>query len=156
MPRRRGVPKRKILPDAVYNSDLASRFINKLMMRGKKCVSEKIFYQAMGIIEKKTEEDSRKILKKALDNVKPIVETKSRRVGGSTYQVPIEVSTRCRVSLGIRWIVNYARERGAGRADVVHMAERHEARVLCQIPLHMSHCSRGSIQEAQEICQVRS
>lgn len=112
MPRRRGVPKRKILPDAVYNSDLASRFINKLMMRGKKCVSEKIFYQAMGIIEKKTEEDSMKILKKALDNVKPIVETKSRRVGGSTYQVPIEVSTRRRVSLGIRWIVNYARERG--------------------------------------------
>lgn len=112
MPRRRGIPKRKILPDAVYNSDLASRFINKLMMRGKKCVSEKIFYQAMGIIEKKTEEDSMKILKKALDNVKPIVETKSRRVGGSTYQVPIEVSTRRRVSLGIRWIVNYARERG--------------------------------------------
>lgn len=112
MPRRRGVPKRKILPDAVYNSDLASRFINKLMMRGKKCVSEKIFYQAMGIIEKKTEEDSMKILKKALDNVKPIVETKSRRVGGSTYQVPIEVSTHRRVSLGIRWIVNYARERG--------------------------------------------
>ena len=112
MPRRRGVPKRKILPDAVYNSDLAGRFINKLMMRGKKCVSEKIFYQAMGIIEKKTEEDSMKILKKALDNVKPIVETKSRRVGGSTYQVPIEVSTRRRVSLGIRWIVNYARERG--------------------------------------------
>ena len=112
MPRRRGIPKRKILPDAVYNSDLASRFINKLMMRGKKCVSEKIFYQAMGIIEKKTEEDSMKILKKALDNVKPIVETKSRRVGGSTYQVPIEVSTRRRVSLGIRWIVDYARERG--------------------------------------------
>ena len=112
MPRRRGIPKRKILPDAVYNSDLASRFINKLMMRGKKCVSEKIFYQAMGIIEKKTEEDSMKILKKALDNVKPIVETKSRRVGGSTYQVPIEVSTHRRVSLGIRWIVNYARERG--------------------------------------------
>ena len=82
------------------------------MMRGKKCVSEKIFYQAMGIIEKKTEEDSMKILKKALDNVKPIVETKSRRVGGATYQVPIEVSTRRRVSLGIRWIVNYARERG--------------------------------------------
>lgn len=112
MPRRRGVPKRKIPPDAVYNSDLAGRFINKLMMRGKKCVSEKIFYQAMGIIEKKTEEDSMKILKKALDNVKPIVETKSRRVGGATYQVPIEVSTRRRVSLGIRWIVNYARERG--------------------------------------------
>jgi small subunit ribosomal protein S7 len=112
MPRRREVPKRKIRPDAVYNSELASRFINKLMVRGKKCVSEKIFYQAMKTIEEKTGEDSMKLLKKALDNVKPMLETKSRRVGGSTYQVPIEVSTRRRVSLGIRWIVNYSRERG--------------------------------------------
>tara|TARA_B100000315_G_C14242908_1_gene436154 strand:+ start:112 stop:582 length:471 start_codon:yes stop_codon:yes gene_type:complete len=112
MPRRREVPKRKILPDAVYNSDLARRFINKLMERGKKGVSEKIFYQAMAMIEEKTGEDPMKILKKALDNVKPILETKSRRVGGSTYQVPIEVGTRRKISLGIRWIVNYARERG--------------------------------------------
>ncbi|MEE2839012.1 MAG: 30S ribosomal protein S7 [Acidobacteriota bacterium] len=112
MPRRREVPKRKIRPDAVYDSELASRFINKMMKRGEKSVSERIFYQAMGMIEEKTGEDSMKILKKALDNVKPMLETKSRRVGGSTYQVPIEVSTRRRVSLGIRWIVNYARERG--------------------------------------------
>ena len=112
MPRRREVPKRKIRPDAVYDSELAGRFINKMMKRGKKSVSERIFYQAMGMIEEKTGEDSMKILKKALDNVKPMLETKSRRVGGSTYQVPIEVSTRRRVSLGIRWIVNYARERG--------------------------------------------
>jgi small subunit ribosomal protein S7 len=112
MPRRREVPKRKIRPDAVYDSELASRFINKLMGRGKKSVSEKIFYQAMGMIEEKTGEDSMKILKKALDNVKPMLETKSRRVGGSTYQVPIEVSTRRKASLGIRWIVSYARERG--------------------------------------------
>ncbi len=112
MPRRREVPKRKIRPDAVYDSELASRFINKIMKRGKKSVSERIFYQAMGMIEEKTGEDSMKILKKALDNVKPMLETKSRRVGGSTYQVPIEVSTRRRTSLGIRWIVNYARDRG--------------------------------------------
>jgi len=112
MPRRREVPKRKISPDAVYDSDLASRFINKKMERGKKSVSEKIFYEAMGMVEEKTGEDSMKILKKALDNVKPMLETKSRRVGGSTYQVPIEVSTRRRASLGIRWIVNYARQRG--------------------------------------------
>ncbi len=112
MPRRREVPKRKISPDAVYDSDLASRFINKMMERGKKSVSEKIFYEAMGMVEEKTGEDSMKILKKALDNVKPMLETKSRRVGGSTYQVPIEVSTRRRASLGIRWIVNYARQRG--------------------------------------------
>ena len=112
MPRRREVPKRKIPPDAVYNSELATRFINKLMVKGKKNISEQIFYQAMAMIEKKTEEDSMKILKKALDNVKPMLETKSRRVGGSTYQVPVEVSTRRRASLGIRWIVAYARGRG--------------------------------------------
>ncbi|MEE2821479.1 MAG: 30S ribosomal protein S7 [Acidobacteriota bacterium] len=112
MPRRREVPKRKVTPDAVYNSELVSRFINKMMERGKKSVSEQIFYKAMALIEEKTGEESMKILKKALDNVKPLLETKSRRVGGSTYQVPIEVSSRRRLSLSIRWMVNYARERG--------------------------------------------
>jgi small subunit ribosomal protein S7 len=112
MPRRREVPKRKILPDSVYNSELASRFINKMIKGGKKNISEQIFYRAMGMIEEKTEEDAMKVLKKALDNVKPMLETKSRRVGGSTYQVPIEVSTRRRTSLGIRWMVIYARQRG--------------------------------------------
>ena len=112
MPRRREVPKRKVMPDAVYNSELVSRFINKMMERGKKSVSEQIFYKAMALIEEKTGEESMKILKKALDNVKPLLETKSRRVGGSTYQVPIEVSSRRRLSLSIRWMVNYARERG--------------------------------------------
>ncbi|MDA2935249.1 30S ribosomal protein S7 [Acidobacteria bacterium AH-259-D05] len=112
MPRRREVPKRKVFPDPVYNSELASRFVNKMMGRGKKRVSESIFYQAMELIEQKTGEDSMKVLKKALDNVKPILETKSRRVGGSTYQVPVEVDPHRRTSLGIRWIVNYARGRG--------------------------------------------
>ena len=112
MPRRRGIPKRKVLPDAHYNSELASRFVNKMMERGKKNVARSIFYQAMTLIEQQTGEDPLKILKKALDNVKPILETKSRRVGGSTYQVPIEVDPRRRTSLGIRWIVNYARQRG--------------------------------------------
>ncbi len=112
MPRRREVPKRDVLPDPVYHSELASKVINQMMKRGKKSVAESIFYDAMKLIEKQVEEDPMKILKKALDNVKPILETKSRRVGGSTYQVPIEVSIRRRTSLGIRWIINYARDRG--------------------------------------------
>ena len=112
MPRRREVPKREVLPDPVYHSELASKVINQMMRKGKKSLAESIFYDAMKLIEKQVGEDPMKILKKALDNVKPILETKSRRVGGSTYQVPIEVSLRRRTSLGIRWIVNYSRERG--------------------------------------------
>ena len=112
MPRRREVPKRNVPPDPVYHSELATKVINSIMRRGKKSVAESIFYDAMNLIEKQVGEDPMKILKKALDNVKPILETKSRRVGGSTYQVPIEVSIRRRTSLGIRWIINYSQGRG--------------------------------------------
>ncbi len=112
MPRRREIPKREVLPDSVYHSELVSRFINKVMERGKKSVAERIFYGAMNVIETRTGEDPMKVFKRALDNVKPILETKSRRVGGSTYQVPMEVSATRRNSLGIRWMVGYARQRG--------------------------------------------
>ncbi|TDI11094.1 MAG: 30S ribosomal protein S7 [Acidobacteria bacterium] len=112
MPRRREVPKRNVPPDPVYHSELATKVINSIMRRGKKSVAESIFYDAMNLIEKQAGEDPMKILKKALDNVKPVLETKSRRVGGSTYQVPIEVSIRRRTSLGIRWIINYSKGRG--------------------------------------------
>ncbi len=112
MPRRREVPKREVLPDSVYNSELVSKFVNKVMERGKKSVAEGIFYGAMETIREKTGEDPMKVFKKALDNVKPILETKSRRVGGSTYQVPMEVSQSRRTSLAIRWMVSYARTRG--------------------------------------------
>ncbi|TDI17001.1 MAG: 30S ribosomal protein S7 [Acidobacteria bacterium] len=112
MPRRREVPKRTVPPDPVYHSELATKVINSIMRRGKKSVAESIFYDAMNLIEKQAGEDPMKILKKALDNVKPVLETKSRRVGGSTYQVPIEVSIRRRTSLGIRWIINYSKGRG--------------------------------------------
>jgi small subunit ribosomal protein S7 len=112
MPRRREIPKRPVLPDSLYNSELVSKFINKLMERGKKSVAEGIFYGAMDLIKDKTGEDPMKVFKKALDNVKPILETKSRRVGGSTYQVPMEVGQTRRTSLGIRWMVLYARDRG--------------------------------------------
>jgi small subunit ribosomal protein S7 len=112
MSRRRETPKREIQPDPVYSSELCSRLINKIMERGKKSLSEQVFYGAMDVIRDRTGEDPMKVFKKALDNVKPILETKSRRVGGSTYQVPMEVSPTRRTSLGIRWVVSYARSRG--------------------------------------------
>ena len=111
MSRRRDVPKREVAPDPVYNSRLVSRFINQAMVRGKKSVSERNFYAAMNLIQDRTGEDPLRIFKKAVNRVKPMVETKSRRVGGSTYQVPIEVSTRRQTSLAIRWLVGYARAR---------------------------------------------
>lgn len=112
MPRRREIAKREIFPDSVYNSELVSRFVNKIMERGKKGLAERTFYGALDVIKQRTGEDPMKVFKKAVDNVKPILETKSRRVGGSTYQVPVEVNQHRRTSLGIRWIVTYARERG--------------------------------------------
>lgn len=111
MSRRRDVPKRDVAPDSVYQSRLVSRFINQAMARGKKSVSERNFYAAMNLIQDRTGEDPLRIFKKAVDRVKPMVETKSRRVGGSTYQVPIEVTTRRQTSLAIRWLVGYARAR---------------------------------------------
>ena len=112
MPRRREVPKRDVPPDPVYDSELASRLVNKIMSKGKKSLAEQIFYQAMNMLGERTGDDPMKILKRALENIKPMVETKSRRVGGSTYQIPIEVSSLRRTSLGIRWLVAYARGRG--------------------------------------------
>jgi len=112
MPRRREIPKRQILPDPIYSNELVARMVNKVMLDGKKSTAESIIYDAMAIIEKKTGEDPFKIFKQAIENVKPFMETKSRRVGGSTYQVPVEVSQRRRTSLGLRWLVNSARSRG--------------------------------------------
>ncbi|GAB4252280.1 MAG: 30S ribosomal protein S7 [Acidobacteriota bacterium] len=112
MPRRREVPKREIKPDPVYGSELVSRMINKLMWDGKKAVAANIFYTAMRRIEEKTGEDPLKVFRQAVENVKPFMETKSRRVGGATYQVPVEVEPFRRTSLGLRWIVQAARSRG--------------------------------------------
>ncbi len=111
MPRRREIPKRPMLPDPIYGSPMVTRFINTVMTRGKRSLAERVFYDAMQIIEKRSGEDPLKIFKKALDNVKPQVETKSRRVGGSTYQVPIEVNPQRRTALGVRWLVGYSRNR---------------------------------------------
>ncbi len=113
MPRRREVPKREILPDPVYNSQLVTKFINVLMKDGKKSTAERIFYQALdSIAEKSEDDDPMKVFKKAVENVKPSVEVKSRRVGGSTYQVPIEVRPGRRLALAMRWIITIAKARG--------------------------------------------
>ncbi len=111
MPRRREIPKRSLPPDPVYDADLVTRFINCLMLRGKRSVAERVFYEAMTVVADKSSEDPVRVFRKALDNVKPVVETKSRRVGGSTYQVPVEVNQHRRTSLGIRWMITFARQR---------------------------------------------
>ena len=111
MPRRGLVPKREILPDPVYQSPLVTKFINSLMHDGKKSTAEQIFYGAMQIVQERTKEDPVKIFRKALDNVKPVLEVKSRRVGGSNYQVPIEVPAPRRTSLAIRWLITFSKER---------------------------------------------
>ena len=111
MPRRREVPKRPVPPDPVFQSPLVTKFINAIMQRGKKTVAEDIFYGAMDVLRDKTKDDPLKAFKKALDNVKPVLEVKARRVGGSTFQIPVEVNPNRRLSLGIRWLITYAAER---------------------------------------------
>jgi small subunit ribosomal protein S7 len=111
MPRRREVPEREIIPDAKYNNKLVSRFITAIMRDGKKSVAQSILYDAMGIIEGKTKQNPLKVFEQAVDNVRPVIEVKSRRVGGSTYQVPTEIRPARRTALGIRWIISFARKR---------------------------------------------
>ena len=115
MPRRREVPKRAIGPDPVYNSALVTKFISTIMREGKRSVAERILYHSFDIIKERTGDDPLKVFKKAVDNVKPSLEVKSRRVGGSNYQVPIEVNPNRRLSLSIRWLVSFARSRGDGK-----------------------------------------
>ena len=115
MPRRREVPKREILPDPKFGSVDLSKFMNVVMESGKKAVAERIIYGALEQIEKKANKDPLEIFMVAINNVKPMVEVKSRRVGGSNYQVPVEVNPNRRLSLSIRWIVGYATSRGDGK-----------------------------------------
>ena len=115
MPRRREIAKRELTPDALYNSALVTKFINTIMQAGKRSTAERILYQSFDIIKERSGDDPLKVFKKALDNVKPSLEVKSRRVGGSNYQVPIEVNPNRRLSLSIRWLVGYARSRGDGK-----------------------------------------
>ena len=112
MPRRRRPEPREILPDPIYNSTLAEKFVNSMMWDGKKQTAQQLFYGAMDIIRDRSGDDPLKIFKKAVENAKPLLEVKTRRVGGANYQVPIEVAPDRRTALAIRWIVSYARGRG--------------------------------------------
>jgi small subunit ribosomal protein S7 len=111
MPRRRRAQERKILVDFKYKSENVSKFINGMIFQGKRSIAEHIFYQAMDIIEKKIKKDPLEIFNKAMKNAAPILEVKSRRVGGATYQVPVEVRDRRRRTLAIRWLISFARLR---------------------------------------------
>jgi len=112
MPRRREVVKRDVLPDPKYDNKMVTKFINSLMLDGKKSTAEGIFYGSLDIIKDRTSEDPLEIFLQALSNVKPSLEVKSRRVGGATYQVPIEVRADRKNALALRWVISYARERG--------------------------------------------
>ncbi len=112
MPRRREVPKRRITPDPKFKDKLVAKFTNSLMEDGKKAVAESIIYGAFDIIQARFKEEPVDVFRKALDNVKPKIEVKSRRVGGATYQVPVEVRPERRVALAMRWLVMYSRNRG--------------------------------------------
>ncbi|BBB91355.1 MAG TPA: 30S ribosomal protein S7 [Methylomusa anaerophila] len=112
MPRKGPIPKRDVLPDPVYNSKLVTRFVNKVMLDGKKGIAENIVYDAFDVIQAKTGKDPLEIFEGALKNVMPVLEVRARRVGGANYQVPVEVRPDRRLSLGIRWLVGYSRKRG--------------------------------------------
>lgn len=111
MPRRGGVPKRDVLPDPKYGNVVISKLINQIMWDGKKSIAQKIVYNALESIKEKTNENEEQYFIEALENIKPLLETKARRVGGSNYQVPLEVSPARRQTLAIRWLVGYARKR---------------------------------------------
>ncbi len=112
MPRRREVPKREVLPDVRYRSRAVAKFVNNLMRTGKKSLAQRIMYEAMDIIRNRSGEDPLRVFEKALDNVRPMIEVKSRRVGGSTYQVPVDIRPERRQALAMRWIIGFARSRG--------------------------------------------
>lgn len=111
MPRKGDVKKREILPDPKYNEILVTKFINGIMRRGKKSIAEKIFYKSLDLIQERTHQDPLKVFHQALENVKPLIEVRPRRVGGATYQVPVEVRPDRKIALAIRWIIAYAKLR---------------------------------------------
>ncbi len=111
MPRRAAAVRREVMPDGVYNNRLVTQLINKVLLDGKKSTAERIVYGAFEIIEQKTGEDPLSVFKKAMDNVRPTLEVKPKRVGGATYQVPMEVNSRRATTLAIRWIVDFSRKR---------------------------------------------
>ena len=122
MPRRREVPKRQVLPDPKFGSQILAKFMNVVMLDGKKAVAEKIVYGALDIIAERSKQDPVEIFGQALENIRPMVEVKSRRVGGATYQVPVEVRPNRQNALAMRWMVEAARKRG-GKSMGVRLAD---------------------------------
>ncbi|MEC0093992.1 30S ribosomal protein S7 [Paenibacillus macquariensis subsp. defensor] len=112
MPRKGPVTKRDVLPDPLYNSKLVTRLINRIMLDGKRGTAATILYNAFKLIQERTEKDPMEVFEAAIKNIMPVLEVKARRVGGSTYQVPLEVKPERRTALGLRWLVNYSRNRG--------------------------------------------
>ncbi|MCL2503203.1 MAG: 30S ribosomal protein S7 [Coriobacteriia bacterium] len=125
MPRRAAAVRREVTPDAVYNNRLVTQLINKILLDGKKLTSERIVYGAFDLIEQKTSSDPLSVFKKAMDNVRPSLEVRPKRVGGATYQVPVEVNSRRSTTLAIRWIVGFSRKRREKT-----MAERLAAEIM--------------------------
>jgi small subunit ribosomal protein S7 len=123
MPRKGPVPKRVVLPDPVYDSELVARFINRMMKGGKKAVAESVFYQAMELVEQKTGKPALEVFEQAIENVAPQVEVRPRRVGGQTYQVPMEVRAERRRSLALRWIVTSLQRKKSGRPAHERLAQ---------------------------------
>lgn len=111
MPRRAAATRREVIPDAIYNNRLVTQLINKVLLDGKKATAERIVYGAFKLVQQKTEQDPLSVFKKAMDNVRPTLEVKPKRVGGATYQVPMEVNSRRATTLAIRWMVNFSRGR---------------------------------------------
>ena len=111
MPRRAAAIRREVTPDAIYNNRLVTQLINKVLLDGKKATAERIVYGAFKLVQQKTEQDPLSVFKKAMDNVRPTLEVKPKRVGGATYQVPMEVNSRRATTLAIRWMVNFSRDR---------------------------------------------
>ncbi len=141
MPRRREVPKRPTLPDPRFGDPLVTKFMNCLMSDGKKSTAEKIVYGSFEVIHERTREDPVAVFRKAIDNVKPMVEVKSRRVGGSTYQVPVEVRPERRTALSIRWLISFARNR-SGRS----MREK-----LANELIEASHNRGGAVKKKDDV-----
>lgn len=117
MPRKGPVPKREVIPDPVYGSILVSEFISKLLLQGKKSIAENVFYNSMKLVQEKTGNEPIEVFEQAMNNVMPVLEVKSRRVGGATYQVPVEVKSHRRKTLAMRWIIANARNRSEKRIE---------------------------------------
>ena len=144
MSRRKVAKKKEIYPDPLYKSELVARFINRMMKDGKKGAAETIFYKAMEIIKERQQMEGIEVFKKAIENVQPQVEVKSRRVGGATYQVPIEVNPFRQRSLAIRWLVTHSRKRG----------ERGMASRLAAEIIDASNASGGSVKKKEDVFKM--